>query len=153
MRTVLLASVLACMASWRPVWAAPASPLARSIYKELVEIDTSHATGDTHKAAEAMAARLLAAKFPAQDVQVFESAPKKGNLVARLRGTGKARPLLLVAHIDVVDARREDWTSDPFKLVEKDGYFYGRGTGDDKYMAAAWVANMIRWKTEGYKPD
>jgi acetylornithine deacetylase/succinyl-diaminopimelate desuccinylase-like protein len=84
---------------------------------------------------------------------VFQSGPKRGNLVARLRGTGKRKPLLLVAHIDVVEAKREDWTTDPFKFVEKDGYFYGRGTGDDKYMAVAWVVNMIRWKKEGYKPD
>ncbi len=152
MNKLFLASVLACMASWRPASAAP-DPLARDIYKELVEIDTSHATGDTHKAAEAMAARLRAAGFPSDDVHVYDPAPKKGNLVARLRGTGKKKPMILMAHIDVVDARREDWTTDPFKLVEKDGYFYGRGSGDDKYMAAAWVANMIRWKKEGYRPD
>ncbi|MGE5187112.1 MAG: M20/M25/M40 family metallo-hydrolase [Acidobacteriota bacterium] len=150
---IILASVLACMASWRPVSAAPADPLARDIYKELVEIDTSHATGDTHKAAEAMAARLRAAGFGSDDVHVYDPAPKKGDLVARLRGTGRKKPMILMAHIDVVDARREDWTTDPFKLVEKDGYFYGRGTGDDKYMAAAWVANMIRWKKERYRPD
>ncbi len=133
--------------------AAPADPVARDIYKELVEIDTTQSNGDTHKAAEAMAAWLRAAGFPAGDVHVFEPAPKRGNLVARLRGTGKRKPIILMAHIDVVEARREDWTTDPFKLVEKDGYFYGRGSGDDKYMAAAWVANMVRWKKEGYKPD
>jgi acetylornithine deacetylase/succinyl-diaminopimelate desuccinylase-like protein len=141
------------MASWRPASAAPTDPLARAVYKEIVEIDTTQSNGDTHKAAETMAARLLAAGFPAADVHVFEPAPKRGNLVARLRGTGKKKPIILMAHIDVVEAKREDWTTDPFQLIEKDGYFYARGTGDDKYMVAAWVANMVRWKKEGYKPD
>jgi acetylornithine deacetylase/succinyl-diaminopimelate desuccinylase-like protein len=81
------------------------------------------------------------------------SAPRKGNLVARLRGTGKRRPILLLAHTDVVDARREDWSFDPFKLTEREGYFYGRGTTDDKFMAAAFVANLIRYKQEGYTPE
>src|SRR5262249_46525294 len=127
--------------------------LARAIYQELVETDTTQSKGDTHQAAQAMAARLLAAGFAKDDVQVFESAPKRGDLVARLRGTGKKKPMILMAHLDVVEAKREDWTTDPFKLVEKDGYFYGRGTTDDKFMAASWVANMIRWKKEGYRPD
>ncbi|HEX4417334.1 MAG TPA: M20/M25/M40 family metallo-hydrolase [Kofleriaceae bacterium] len=135
----------------------PAPPEAqrilRDIYKELVEINTTASTGDTYAAAKAMAARLIAAGFPRADVQALQSGPKRGNLVARLRGTGVRKPLLLVAHIDVVEAKREDWSTDPFKLVEQDGYFYGRGTSDDKYMASAWVANMIRWKKEGYKPD
>ena len=86
-------------------------------------------------------------------VQVFTPAPRKGNLVARLRGTGSRRPILLLAHLDVVEAKREDWTSDPFTLLEKDGYFYGRGTGDDKYMAAAFVGNLIRYKQEGFMPS
>jgi acetylornithine deacetylase/succinyl-diaminopimelate desuccinylase-like protein len=127
--------------------------LARDIYKELVEINTVTATGDTGKAADAMAAHLRAAGFPGSDVQVFKPAPGKGNLVARLHGSGVRRPILLLAHIDVVEARREDWSSDPFKLLEKDGYFYGRGTGDDKFMAATFVTNLIRYKQEGYKPD
>ena len=114
----------------------PQQQLAFDIYKELVEINTVTATGDTARAAEAMAARLRAAGFDAADVQVFKPAPRKGNLVARLRGTGARKPILLLAHLDVVEARREDWSIDPFKLIEKDGYFYGRGTGDDKYMAA-----------------
>src|SRR5262245_46296553 len=127
--------------------------LARDIFQELVELNTTDSSGDTYKAAQAMAARLLAAGFPADDVKVFEAAPRRGNLVARLRGTGNMKPLLLLAHIDVVEAKRDDWTTDPFKFVEKDGYFYGRGTSDDKYMASAWVANMVRWKKEGYRPD
>jgi len=144
-----------------PVMASPAaaealSPqrqLAFDIYKELVEINTVTATGDTARAAEAMAARLKAAGFPDADIQVFQPAPRKGNLVARLRGSGARKPILLLAHLDVVPANPEDWTVDPFKLTEKDGYYYGRGSGDDKYMAAAFVNNMIRYKQEGYKPD
>jgi len=127
--------------------------LAVDVYKELVEINTVTATGDTARAAEAMAARLRASGFSESDVQVFTPAPRKGNLVARLRGTGARKPILLLAHLDVVKARREDWSLDPFKLIEKDGYFYGRGTADDKFMAAAFVANLIRYKQEGYKPD
>ena len=127
--------------------------LALDIYKELVEIDTTTATGDTGQAADAMATRLRAAGFDGSDVQVFKPAPRKGNLVARLRGTGKRKPILLLAHLDVVPANREDWSVEPFKLLEKDEYFYSRGTGDDKYMAAAFVANLIRYRKEGYKPD
>src|SRR4029077_19933156 len=103
--------------------------LALDIYKELVEINTVTNTGDTERAADAMAARLRAAGLDAADVQVFKPAPRKGNLVARLRGTGARKPLLLLAHIDVVEAKPEDWTTDPFKFVEKDGYYYGRGSG------------------------
>ncbi len=114
----------------------PNQQQARDIYKELVEINTVTPTGDTAKAAEAMAARLRAAGFAGADVQVFNPAPRKGNLVARLHGTGARKPILLMAHLDVVEARREDWSVDPFKLLEKDGYFYGRGSGDDKFMAA-----------------
>src|SRR5258708_18472266 len=127
--------------------------LAVDVYNVLVEINTVTATGDTARAAEAMAARLRAAGFSESNVQVFTPAPRKGNLVARLRGTGARRPMLLLAHLDVVGARREDWSVDPFKLIEKDGYFYGRGTADDKFMAAAFVANLIRYKQEGYNPD
>jgi acetylornithine deacetylase/succinyl-diaminopimelate desuccinylase-like protein len=100
-----------------------------------------------------MAARLTAGGLPAQDVQVLSSGPRKGNLVARLRGSGARRPLLLLAHLDVVEAKREDWDFDPFKLQEVDGYFRGRGTIDDKAMAAIFVANMIRYAREGLKPD
>lgn len=132
---------------------APHEQLAYDIYKELVEINTVTNTGDTARAADAMAARLITAGLPTEDVQVFKPAPRKGNLVARLRGTGARRPMILMAHIDVVEARREDWSTDPFTLVEKDGYYYGRGTGDDKFMAAAFVANLVRYKNEGYRPD
>src|SRR6202165_928153 len=100
----------------------PQQQLAFDIYKELVEINTVTATGDTAQAAEAMAARLRAAGFTAPDLQVFTPAPRKGNLVARLRGTGARKPILLLAHIDVVEAKPEDWSVDPFKLTEKDGH-------------------------------
>jgi acetylornithine deacetylase/succinyl-diaminopimelate desuccinylase-like protein len=131
----------------------PQQQSALDAYKELVEINTVTPSGDTGKAADAMAARLRAAGFPESDVQVFKPAPRKGNLVARLRGAGARKPILLLAHLDVVEARREDWSSDPFKLLEKDGYFYGRGSGDDKFMAATFVSNLIRYKQEGFKPD
>ncbi len=154
--TLLPTSVLACLIAGAPARAEPLSTrqqLAVDIYKELVEINTVTATGDTGRAADAMAARLRSAGFANADVQVFKPAPRKGNLVARLRGTGAHRPILLLAHLDVVEAKPEDWTTDPFKLVEKDGYFYGRGSGDDKYMAATFVANLIRYKQEGYRGD
>ena len=127
--------------------------LAHDIYRELIEIDTTTATGDTARAAEAMAARLKAAGFAEADLQAFSPAPRKGNLVARLHGSGARKPILLVAHLDVVPASRDDWSVDPFKLTEKDGYFYARGSGDDKYMAASFIVNLIRYKNEGYKPD
>ncbi len=100
-----------------------------------------------------MAARLRAAGFAEPDAQVLSPAPRKGNLVARLRGTGGASPSSCSRIIDVVPANLADWSLDPFKLTEKDGYYYGRGTADDKYMAAAFIANLIRYKQEGYKPD
>ena len=137
----------------QPAALVPHQQLLREIYQELIEINTTNSVGDNTKAAEAMARRLLAAGFPAADVQVLSPAPRKGNIVARLRGTGARRPLLLLAHLDVVEANREDWSVDPFKLLEKDGYFYGRGTTDDKAMAAAFVANLIRYRQEGFVPD
>jgi acetylornithine deacetylase/succinyl-diaminopimelate desuccinylase-like protein len=127
--------------------------LAREIYKELIEINTTDSIGDTTRAAEAVAVRLKAAGFPEADVRILGPHPRKGNLVARYRGTGQRRPLLLLAHLDVVEALREDWSFDPFTFLEKDGYFYGRGTIDDKAMAAIWAATFIRFKQEGYKPD
>src|SRR5260221_9554488 len=154
LRTAAIAALLSAL----PLLASaqslsPHQRLARDIHKELVEINTVTATGDTAKAAEAMAARLRSAGFPAADVQVFTPAPRKGNLVARLRGSGANKPIMLLAHIDVVEAKREDWSLDPFKLTEKDGYFYGRGTADDKFMAAAVVADLIRYRQEGFKPN
>jgi acetylornithine deacetylase/succinyl-diaminopimelate desuccinylase-like protein len=137
----------------QPATLAPHQQLLREIYQELIEINTTNSVGDNTKAAEAMARRLLDAGFPAGDVKVLAPVPRKGNLVARLRGTGARRPLLLLAHLDVVEANREDWSVDPFKLLERDGYFYGRGTSDDKAMAASFVANLIRYRREGFVPD
>jgi acetylornithine deacetylase/succinyl-diaminopimelate desuccinylase-like protein len=150
---IFAASIAAAPASLRAEALTAQQQLAFDIYKELVEINTVTATGDTKQAAEAMAARLRAGGFAEADVQVFSPAPRKGNLVARLRGSGARKPILLLAHIDVVPANREDWSVDPFKLTEQDGYYYARGSGDDKFMAAAFVTNMIRYKQEGYKPD
>jgi acetylornithine deacetylase/succinyl-diaminopimelate desuccinylase-like protein len=137
----------------QPATLAPHQQLLREIYQELIEINTTNSVGDNTKAAEAMARRLIAAGFLAADVQVLAPASRKGNVVARLRGTGARRPLLLLAHLDVVEANREDWSVDPFKLLERDGYFYGRGTSDDKAMAAAFVVNLIRYRQEGFVPD
>ena len=124
--------------------------LARDIYKELIEIDTSTSSGNTTRAAEAMARRLRAAGFAAGDVLLVGDDPNKQNLVARLRGTGRARPVLLMGHLDVVDARREDWHTDPFKLVVADGFYYGRGTQDMKDGDAIMVATLIRLKREEF---
>src|SRR5690349_1763940 len=106
------------------------------LYRELVEINTTDSVGDSLRAAQAMAERLRAGGFPAENIRVISSGPRKGNLVARLPGTGAKRPILLLDHLDVVEAKREDWDFDPFKLQEVDGYFRGRGTIDDKAMAA-----------------
>ena len=126
--------------------------LTRDIYKQLIEINTTDSVGNTTTAAEAMAARLRAAGFPAADVRVLAPNPRKGNLVARLRGSTNQKPILLLAHLDVVEAKREDWSVDPFTFIEKDGYYYGRGTSDDKAMAAIFIANLIRYKKEGWVP-
>src|SRR5579872_3431818 len=110
--------------------------LARDIFRELIEINTTDSVGNTTRAAEAMAKRLKDAGFPSADIQVLGPNDRKGNLVARYRGTGAAKPVLIIAHLDVVEARRSDWTTDPFQFVEKDGYFYGRGTQDMKAQDA-----------------
>lgn len=128
----------------------------RDIYKELIEINTTDSVGDCTRAAEATAARLRAAGFPASDVEVIvpPGNPKKGNLVARLHGTDAGKKaVLMLAHLDVVEARREDWERDPFHLVEENGFFFARGASDDKAMAAAFVANMIRYRQEGWRPE
>jgi len=119
-----------------------------------VGIRTVHPDGDNTRAARAMADRLIAEGFDPADVKVIEAAPRKGNLVARLRGTGEPKPMLLLAHIDVVEAKREDWSDglDPFTLTERGGYLYGRGTLDDKGPAALYVAALIGLKREGFGP-
>ena len=127
---------------------------ARDILEELIEINTTHSSGSTTIAAEAMAARLRTAGFPDSDVKVLEEVPGKGNLVVRLRGrdTGQ-KPFLLLAHLDVVEADPADWTVDPFTFLERDGFFYGRGSIDDKDECAIHIANLIRLKEEGFVPD
>src|SRR5213082_2543708 len=127
--------------------------LAHDIYKEFVEIQSGFTTGATTPVAEAAAARLRAAGFPESDIFIGGANPKKSNIVVRYHGTGALKPVLLLAHIDVVEAKREDWSMDPFQLNERDGFFYGRGTGDDKAQAALWIANLIQYKKEGFKPD
>src|SRR5258708_33875858 len=134
---------------------APAQRELGEIYRELVEINTTDPAGSCTAAAEAMAARLKAGGLPAQEVQVIvpPGGPKKGNLVARYRGTGAKRPVMLLGHLDVVEAKREDWQRDPFRLVEENGYFYARGASDDKAMVAVFVPNLIRYRQEGYRPE
>jgi acetylornithine deacetylase/succinyl-diaminopimelate desuccinylase-like protein len=127
----------------------------REIYKELVETNTTLSAGDCTLAAQRMAARLKTAGYRDEDLRVFvpEGHPKEGGLLAVLHGSdSKAKAILLLAHIDVVEAKREDWARDPFRLIEEDGYFYGRGTSDMKAQAAIWVDNLIRYREEGYHP-
>ena len=127
--------------------------LARDIFKQIIEIKSGFTTGSTTPVAEALAARLKAAGFPASDIFIGGAAPHKANLVVRYHGTGALKALLLLAHSDVVEAKREDWSFDPFVFTERDGYFYGRGTSDDKAQAAVWIANLIRYKREDFKPN
>jgi acetylornithine deacetylase/succinyl-diaminopimelate desuccinylase-like protein len=127
----------------------------RELYRELIETNTTISQGDCTLAARRMGARLTAAGLPEADVRVFSTPdhPKEGGLFAVLRGSDpKQKAILLLAHIDVVEARREDWTRDPFKLVEEDGYFFARGASDDKAMAAVIVDTLVRFKQEGFKP-
>jgi acetylornithine deacetylase/succinyl-diaminopimelate desuccinylase-like protein len=127
----------------------------RAIYKELVETNTTLSAGDCTLAAQRMAARLKAAGYPDEDLRVFvpEGHPKEGGLLAVYPGSDPAaKAILMLAHVDVVEAKREDWTRDPFTLIEEGGYFYGRGTSDMKAQAAIWVDNLIRYREEGYKP-
>jgi acetylornithine deacetylase/succinyl-diaminopimelate desuccinylase-like protein len=130
-----------------------ARQLSRDIFRELIEINTTDSVGSTTVAAQAMRQRLLTAGFPPADLQVLGPNDRKGNLVARFRGTGKGKPILIIAHLDVVEAKRSDWTTDPFQFVEKDGFFYGRGTQDMKDSDAIAVVTLIRFLQEGYKPN
>jgi len=125
----------------------------RSIYQELVEINTTDSEGDTTVAAQAMRKRLLDAGFSASDTEVIAPFPRKGNLVVRYKGSGAKRPMLLLAHIDVVEAKRGDWKTDPFKLQEKDGYFTARGSIDDKAMASIFVSVLGQLRKEGFTPN
>ena len=127
--------------------------LAHDIFKQIIEIKSGFTTGATTPVAEAIAARLKDAGFNDSDIFIGGASPAKANIVVRYRGTGAKRPLLLLAHTDVVEAKREDWSMDPFVFTEREGYYYGRGTSDDKAQAAIWIANLIRYKREGFKPD
>jgi hypothetical protein len=135
----MAALALVIPASARPVVPTPADAenikLATDIFKQLIEIDTSHSVGSTTIAAEGMAKRLREAGFPAADVVVMGPDPRRGNMIARLHGTGAHKPVLLIGHLDVVEAKRTDWTTDPFQFIEKDGYYYG-----------AWHTGHERWR-------
>jgi acetylornithine deacetylase/succinyl-diaminopimelate desuccinylase-like protein len=151
---VICASVFA---SWLlPLSAAELTPyqqMGRDIYRELIETDTSHSNGDTTKAAELLATRFRAAGFAEQDIQVLGPALKNKNLVVKFRGTGARPPIALLAHLDVVEAKREDWSLDPFKLTEKDGFFYGRGTSDNKDGVATLSAALLRLRQQNFQPE
>jgi acetylornithine deacetylase/succinyl-diaminopimelate desuccinylase-like protein len=154
MRLTAFAGVAAMMAA-APVFAQSGEAEFRATYKELVETNTTLSAGSCTLAAERMAARLRAAGFPESDLHlvVEPSHPKEGNLVAMLPGSDpKAKALLLLAHIDVVEADRADWARDPFTLVEENGYFYARGASDDKAQAAIWVDTLARFRREGFRP-
>ena len=152
-----LAALVAVSAVSARAQSAPHQRQARDIFEELIEINTVDSIGNNTTAAEAMARRFRAAGFPERDIFVGGPRPDKGNLVVRYRGRGAgggAKPVLLLAHLDVVQALKEDWSADldPFTFTERDGYYYGRGTSDDKAMAAMFVANLIRLKAEGFVP-
>ena len=143
----------ACAASLAALAAQPANALTLDLYRQLIAINTTDtAAGNVTTAAEAMAKRLRAAGFPAADIAVVGPTERKKNLVARLRGSGADKPVLLIGHLDVVEARRADWSTDPFTLIEKDGYFYGRGTIDMKVHDAIMVSALIRWHQQGWRP-
>jgi acetylornithine deacetylase/succinyl-diaminopimelate desuccinylase-like protein len=147
---VIVALTLAAVA--KATDSAAEQKLFHDIYKELIEINTTHSSGDTTVAAHAVQKRLMDAGFSAEEIQIFEPFPKKGNLVVRLKGTGEKKPILLLAHLDVVEARREDWKTDPFKLQEQDGQFVARGAMDDKNDVAAFVSILSQLKREGFRP-
>ncbi len=131
----------------------PTKQLAHDIFKQLIEINTTDSVGNVTSASEAVAKRFRDAGFPESDIHVLGPNDRKKNLVVRFHGSGKHKPVLLIGHLDVVEARREDWTTDPFQFVEKDGYFYGRGTQDMKDGDAIMAATLIRLKKEGFVPD
>ncbi|MGC1389081.1 MAG: M20/M25/M40 family metallo-hydrolase [Steroidobacteraceae bacterium] len=155
--SAVILSALCAQGAWcaSPMSDPAVHAMAHDIFKQLIEINTTDSIGSTTVAAQAMARRLLDAGFPAADVVVAGPNDRKGNMVARYRGRpgSTLRPLLIIGHLDVVEARREDWTTDPFQFVEQDGYYFGRGTQDMKDSDAIVVTNFIRLRREGYVPD
>ena len=158
-RTRLATMMVAAIVAASPLHAKPAADAGqvafRALYKQLVEINTTLSVGSCTEAAKAMQARLVEGGIPAADTQVLvpPQRPRDGNLVATIKGSdATAKPMILLAHIDVVEAKREDWVRDPFKLVEEDGWFYARGASDDKAMAAVFTDSLIRYHKEGFKP-
>ena len=159
MRHLLTAATAAAiaLAAAAPALAQPATGEAafRALYKELVETNTTHSIGDCTLASKRMATRLKAAGFKDSELNVFvpENLPLDGGLIATLPGSDPSKgAIMLLAHLDVVEAKREDWTRDPFTLVEEDGYFYARGSADDKAQAAIWTDTLIRLRQAGIKP-
>ena len=145
----VLAVLIGCPA---PAQEAPQT-LTRELLREMIEADTTGEHGDTTPLVNALAARFRKAGFPAEDVQVLGPQARHRNFVVRLRGSGRARPILVISHLDVVEARPEDWTVPPFMLTEKDGWLYGRGTQDIKGEAAAEAASFLQLKQEGVVPN
>jgi acetylornithine deacetylase/succinyl-diaminopimelate desuccinylase-like protein len=136
-----------------PVTPAQDLKLAREIFQQLIEIDTTHSIGSVTEAAEAMRARLLQAGFAPEDLALAGPSQRKQNLIVRFHGEGRQAAIAIMAHLDVVEAKRSDWTVDPFKFLERDGYYYGRGTQDIKDNVAIAVETLIRLKREGYRPS
>jgi acetylornithine deacetylase/succinyl-diaminopimelate desuccinylase-like protein len=148
--TALLSSAVSATS---PVTDPAANALAHDVFKELIEINTTDSVGNVTTAAEAMAKRLREGGFAASDMQLLGPNARKHNLVVRLRGSAQHKPVLIIGHLDVVEANREDWSTDPFKFIEKDGYFYGRGTQDMKDGDAIMVTTLLRLKKEGFRPS
>src|SRR5208283_1405880 len=156
-RGILLMMFLCCMIGLSPLGRTQEpnqiNQQAREILKQLIEINTTDSVGNVTAAAEAMARRLREAGFAEQDVILAGPNERKKNLVVRLHGSGKRKPILFIGHLDVVEAKREDWTTDPFQFIEQNGYFYGRGTQDMKEGDALLVTTFVRLKREGFLPD
>jgi acetylornithine deacetylase/succinyl-diaminopimelate desuccinylase-like protein len=155
-RTCLLSSavLLALLCSYSQAQIDDATrQLSHNLFQQLIEINTTDSVGNVTTAAQAMAQRFRDAGFPEGDLHILGPNERKKNLVVRLHGSGKHKPVLLIGHLDVVEARREDWTTDPFQFVEKDGYYYGRGTQDMKDGDAIMVTTLLRFKKEGYVPE
>jgi len=146
------ATVLAALIGYPAAAQEAPQTLARELLREMIETDTTGEHGDTTPLANALAAQFRKAGYPAEDVQVLGPQTRHCNLVVRLRGSGRARPILVISHLDVVEAKPEDWTVPPFNLTEKDGWLYGRGTQDIKGEAAAEVASFLQLKQEGIVP-